>query len=197
MKRYFSDSGVGTTLSPPKPKLGRDRFRPSNHEEMAKKAEAAGRPAQGHKALEHFVGSWKAEVKCWSEPGVEPAVTQATAKAKWILNGRFLEEDFYGDMMGKPFHGRLTLGYDNLKHTFNSVWLSDVQTSMFTSEGRGEDANQTLILHGLTSCPATERTDIPTKLTLLVLGPNRHILEMYDCSGEEETKMMEIIYTRV
>ena len=29
------------------------------------------------------------------------------------------------------------MGYDNMKQTFNSVWVSDMQTSMFTSEGKG------------------------------------------------------------
>src|SRR5687767_11717445 len=79
-------------------------------QEMMKKMEAAGTPGPGHKALETFVGSWKAEVKCWHEPGGSPQVSQGTAQAKWTLNGRFLEEDFQGEMMGKPFRGRSLIG---------------------------------------------------------------------------------------
>ena len=164
--------------------------------EMMKKAEAAGKPGPGHKALEHFVGSWKAEVKCWMEPGGQPQVSKATAKGSWIMNGRFLQEDFQGEMMGKPFNGRSVYGYDNFKHTFNSVWISDMQTSMFQTEGRGEDANQTIKLQGTASCAATERTDIPMKVVLRILGPDRHTFEMYDCSRGENAKTMEITYTR-
>ena len=40
-------------------------------------------------------------------------------------------------MMGKSFHGRSLMGYDNTKQTFNSVWVDDLHTSMFTSEGKG------------------------------------------------------------
>ncbi|PYI85070.1 MAG: hypothetical protein DME26_11885, partial [Verrucomicrobia bacterium] len=65
-------------------------------EEMRRKVEAAGKPGPGHKALEALVGNWKAEVKCWMEPGGAPDVSQGTAKASWILNGRFLQEEFQG-----------------------------------------------------------------------------------------------------
>src|ERR1051325_1887785 len=106
-------------------------------QEMMKKMEAAGTPGPAHKALEAFVGKWKAEVKCWHEPGGAPQVSSGTAKSSWTLNGRFLEGEFHGEMMGRPFIGRSLLGYDNTKQKFQSVWLSDMQTSIFTSEGIG------------------------------------------------------------
>ncbi|HXJ73897.1 MAG TPA: hypothetical protein VNM37_13640, partial [Candidatus Dormibacteraeota bacterium] len=60
MKRNHEDAGTTATMNPPKgAQMTMDK------EEMLKKAETAGRPGSGHKALEHFVGSWKAEVKCW------------------------------------------------------------------------------------------------------------------------------------
>jgi hypothetical protein len=106
-------------------------------QEMMKKMELAGTPGPAHKALDAFVGNWKVEVKCWMDLAGLPYVSPGTAKAKWIMNGRFIEEEFQGEMMGKPFHGRSLMGYDNTKQTFNSVWVDDLHTSMFTSEGRG------------------------------------------------------------
>src|SRR5688572_16592859 len=111
-------------------------------DELMKKVEEAGTPGPAHKALDALVGNWKVEVKCWMDPGGEPNVSKATSKANWTLNGRFLEEDFHGEMMGKPFSGKTLLGFDNTKQTFNSVWVSDTQTSMFTSEGRGDSGNK-------------------------------------------------------
>src|SRR5258707_153855 len=81
-----------------------------DQEEMMKKVEAAGTPGPAHKALHALVGDWKAEVKCWMDPSGSPEVTQGTAKAAWTFNGRFLQEDFHGQMMGKPFIGRTLLG---------------------------------------------------------------------------------------
>src|SRR5580765_5010302 len=142
-------------------KVGSEKWG-AEKQEMMKKMEAAGTPGPAHKALEAFVGDWKAEVKCFHEGGA-PQVSQATAKSHWTLNGRFLEGEFHGEMMGKSFTGRSLLGYDNTKQKYNSVWVSDIQTSMFTSEGKGESGNKVITLEGKADCPATGRKDVPTK----------------------------------
>jgi hypothetical protein len=167
-----------------------------DQEEMRRKAEAAATPGPAHRTLDAFVGNWKAEVKCWMEPGGSPEVTQATANARWTLNGRFMEEEFHGEMMGKPFSGLTLLGYDNTKQTFNTVWVSDMQTSIFTSEGKGENGNKVITLEGQTTCAATDRKDITMKTVFRVLNPDKHVFEMYDKSQGENAKVMEIIYTR-
>jgi hypothetical protein len=164
-------------------------------QEMMKRMELAGTPGPAHKALEAIVGNWKAEVKCWMDPGGAPNVSHATAKAKWIMNGRFIEEDFQGEMMGRPFHGRNLMGYDNTKQTFNSVWLDDLHTSIFTSEGKGENANTVITLEGRATCPATGQKDIPMKQVLRVISPAKHVFEMFDGS-KGNAKTMEITYTR-
>lgn len=157
--------------------------------------EAAGTPGPVHKALDALVGDWKAEVKCWMEPGGSPEVSQGRANASWTLKGRFLEEEFHGEMMGKPFSGKTLLGFDNTKQTFNSVWMSDTQTSMFTSEGRGDTGNKVITLEGKATCAATDRKDIPMKTVLRVISPDKHVLEMFDGS-KGNAKTMEITYTR-
>jgi hypothetical protein len=197
MKQEVYDQGAVTTSDRPRTS---DRFGSSkpgaDQAEMLKKAEAAATPGPAHKALEALVGSWKAEVKCWMEPGAAPQVSQATAKNSWILDGHFLQEEFHGEMMGKPFSGLSLMGYDNTKQTFNSVWVSDMQTSMFTSEGRGESGNKVITLEGKASCAATGRKDVPMKTVFRVISPDKHIFEMYDGSKVQNAKTMEITYTR-
>jgi hypothetical protein len=112
------------------------------------------------------------------------------------MNGRFLEEDFYGDMMGKPFHGRTVLGFDNVKKTFNSVWFCDMQTSLFVTEGRGENDNKVITLEGTSSCPGTGRTDQRMRVVLRQISPDKRTFEMFDLSNGHNAKTMEIVYTR-
>ena len=88
-------------------------------------------------------------------------------------------------MMGKPFTGRTLLGFDNTKQTFNSVWGSDTQTSMFTSEGKGDSGNKVITLEGKASCPATGRKDIPMKTVLRVISPDKHVLNVRRKPGAE------------
>jgi hypothetical protein len=163
-----------------------------NQEETMKKMQAAGAPGPEHKALNAFVGDWKAEVKFWMQEGDQPTVSHATSKVKWILGGRFLEEDFRSEMMGKPFTGRGLFGFDNTSKKFQSVWIDDFNTAMFTSEGKGESGNKVIILEGRANCPGTGEMDVPMKEVFRVHSQDEHVLEMYN-NGR---KTMEIIYTR-
>jgi hypothetical protein len=195
MKHTIDGTGSAAVLERAEDKSGSGKS-DAEKQEMMKKMEAAGTPGPAHKALEALVGNWKAEVKCWHEPGGAPQVSQATAKSIWTLNGRFVEGEFHGEMMGKSFTGRSLIGYDNTKQKFNSVWVSDIQTSMFTSEGKGENGNKVITLEGKGDCPATGRKDVPMKQVFRVLSPDKHTFEMFDGSKGENVRTMEITYTR-
>ena len=193
--RHDVDDGGGVAVQDRTGRKSEGAPTEAQKQEMQKKAEAAGTPGPAHKALDALVGNWKAEVKCWQEPGGAPNVSQGTAKTSWILNGRFLEEEFHGEMMGRPFTGRSLIGYDNTKQTFNTVWVSDMQTSMFTSEGRGESGYKVITLEGKATCAATGQKDVPMKSVFRVISPTQHVFEMFDGS-RGNAKTMEITYTR-
>jgi hypothetical protein len=195
MKHDVEDTGSTAVSGRAEGKSGSGKS-DAEKQEMEKKMEAAGTPGPAHKALDALAGNWKAEVKCWMEPGGSPNVSQGTAKASWTLNGRFLEEEFHGEMMGKPFTGRSLMGYDNVKQTFNTVWMSDMQTSMFTSEGKGDNGTKVITLEGKATCPATGLKDIPMKTVFRLISPDKHVFEMFDASKGENAKTMEITYTR-
>jgi hypothetical protein len=185
------ESGSTADLTRPEKKSGAGKS-DADKAEMMQKMAAAGTPGPAHKALAAFVGDWQAEVKCWCEPDGPPNVTQGTSKVDWILNGHFLKAEFHGEMMGKPFIGQTLMGYDNLKQTFNTVWVSDAQTAMMTSEGKGENGNKVITLTGASHCPATGRKDVPIKTTYRVLTSDSYVFEMFN----DGTKSMEITYTR-
>jgi len=164
-------------------------------EEMMKKMEVAGTPGAAHKALEPLIGNWSAEVKSWMAPDTPPTVNKATAKAIWVMNGRFVQEEFNGEFMGKPFRGMSLTGYDNMKQKYNSVWIDDMHTTMFTSEGAGDDGNKVITLEGKFDCPMTGQKDTPMKQVLRIISRDRHVLEMFDPT-KGNAKTMEITYTR-
>jgi hypothetical protein len=163
-----------------------------NKEEMMKKAQAAGTPGPAHKALDAFVGNWKADVKCSMGEGSESNNSQGTATTKWILGGRFVAEEFHGEMMGKPFTGKCLLGFDNSKQTYKCVWVDDFSTAVYTSEGKADSSNKVITLEGKADCAATGQKDVPRKQVYRVLGPDKYVLEMYN----DGQKQMEITYTR-
>ena len=191
MKQTINNGGDTAVLERPEAKSHSGKS-DADKAEMMKKMEAAGTPGPAHKALEAFVGNWQAEVKTWCEPDGPPNVSQGTAKASWALKGHFVEEEFHGEMMGKPFTGRSLMGYDNTKQTFNTIWVNDMQTSMITSEGKGENGNKVITLEGKGDCPATGRKDVLMKQVFRVLSADKYTFEMFDGNS----KTMEITYTR-
>jgi len=161
-------------------------------EEMMKKMQAAGTPGAAHKALNVFEGNWRAEVKCWSDPDGEANVSRATSRQSWKFGGRFLEEEFHGEVMGKTFTGCRMLGFDNTKQKFNCCWVDDINTAMYFSEGKGENGNKVITLEGKADCPMSGQKDVPMKQVFRVLSPDKHVLEMFN----NNEKTMEITYTR-
>lgn len=161
-----------------------------------KKAEAAGTPGASHKALEPLVGNWTAEVKCWMAPDAPPMVSKATSKASWAMNGRFVKEEFDGEMMGKPFKGMSLTGYDNMKQKYKTVWIDDMSTGIVSTEGTADTDSKVLTFTGNMDCPATGEKNMAIKQVLRIINSNKHIFEMYDSSKGTESKTMEITYTR-
>ena len=196
MRHDVEDGGGGAAVADRAQRQTSPQQTGADKQEMQKRMEAAATPGPSHKALDALVGSWKAEVKCWQDPAGAPEISKATAKTRWILNGHFLEEEFNGEMMGKAFTGRSLLGFDNTKQKFSMVWISDMQTSMFTCEGTSEDNNKTITLEGKADCPATGQRNITMRSVFRLLGPDKHTFEMYDESKGRNAKTMEITYTR-
>ena len=190
---YDNEAGATTTAARrPETKSGAPQS-DAEKQEMMKKAQAAGAPGPGHRALDHYVGNWKCDLKCWMDPKGPAAQSQGTSKVSWIMGGRYLQEEFQGEAMGRPFNGRVILGYNNLKQTYQSVWIDDMNSAMFVTEGKGD--SKSITLEGKSSCPGTGRTDVPMKVVLRVLSPDKHTFEMFDGS-QGNAKTMEITYTR-
>jgi hypothetical protein len=62
-------------------------------------------PGAPHKLLESMTGSWRTHTKSWMEPGTPPVESEGTCEQKMLLGGRYLQQEFKGDMMGTPFTG--------------------------------------------------------------------------------------------
>jgi Protein of unknown function (DUF1579) len=165
-------------------------------QEMMKKMEAAGTPGPAHKALEPLVGNWDAEVKMWNAPDAPPTVNKGSAKSTWAMNGRFVQQEFNGEFMGKPFRGLGFTGYDNTKKEYNSVWIDDMNTAMHTSEGKADQGGKVITLEGKYDCPLTGEKDKASKQVYRIVSRDKVVFEMHDPAKGANSKTMEITYTR-
>lgn len=165
-------------------------------EEMMKKWMEAATPGAPHKLLDAFVGEWNVASKWWMDPQSPPMESKGTSSKKWILDGRFLQEDFNGEMMGQPFKGTGLTGYDNMKRQYNSSWVDSSTTSMLVSLGAASADGKTFTFDSKMDDCMTGEKDKPVRFVLKVMSKDQHVFEMFDLGGGSEKKVGEMTYTR-
>jgi len=167
-----------------------------SEEEMTKRWMEAATPGAPHKMLDVFVGDWEVTSKWWMDPAEPPMESKGTVTKKMILDGRFLQEDFSGEMMGMPFKGTGMTGYDNLKKQYNSFWVDSTTTAMIYSLGTASKDGKTLTFNTKMDDCMTGEKDKPVRFVIKVEGKDKHIFEFYETSGGKEKKSGEMTYTR-
>ena len=53
-------------------------------------------PGPAHKLLDFGIGSWTYTGQAWMAPGAPPVEMKGTGERKWILGGRFVQEEYLG-----------------------------------------------------------------------------------------------------
>lgn len=169
---------------------------PSAEEKAAMEAMMkAATPGEAHKKLDGMVGTWSAKVTMWPAPGVPPQVSTGTSTAKWVMGGRFIEENFTGNMMGMPFTGRGYTGYDNIKKQYFGSWMDNMSTAMMMTTGT-QDSDNTWTFKGTMPDPMSGK-DTPLEEKVTVQDKDHHTFEMWTPAPDGRMfKMMEITYTR-
>lgn len=167
-------------------------------EAMMERMKEFGTPGAEHAVLNSLVGNWNATSKHRMKPGDKPQKSTGTSSNAWVLNGRFLKQEFKGEWNGQPFEGLGYLGYDKMKKEYVSVWMDSMGTGMFRSAGQYNASAKTITDEGTFSCPATGEKDMWFRSVWKIVNDNHLIFDMYmkDPNGKE-FKSMEIDYKRV
>ena len=158
---------------------------------------ATATPGPEHKYLGYMVGEWDAHVKHWMEPGAEAAQEEGWCKNEPILGGRFIRTEFKGTMMDMPFQGMGWTGYDRVQKKYINTWADTFGTMLMVQDGSYDEAEKEFTYQG--SYEMEPGQTIKSKTTIKVLGPNKHVMLMYQAMpGQDEmSKILEITYERV
>ena len=165
-------------------------------EEMKKMAELTG-PGPEHKVLDVLAGTWMVTTKFWmAGADAPPMETKGTSVKKWILGGRFIQEDFDGDMMGMKFTGLGMTGYDKMKKKYVGTWMDSMGTGIASNEGDADAEKKVLTLKGVMDDAMTGERNKPVKYVLHITGKDKHSLEIHDLTLGDKSKIGEITYVR-
>jgi hypothetical protein len=153
-----------------------------------------GTPGAHHKMLESLAGTWVAKSKMGMETGnlIEDA---GASEQKMILGGRFLLQEYSGQMMGAPFTGIGYTGYDNQTKKYVSTWIDSTSTAILCFEGTASPDGKTVTQECTHDDPV--RGPIKWRSVARIIDENKNTFEMFaiDEGGKQE-KMFEITYTR-
>ena len=163
---------------------------------MAKWQESM-KPGPAHEFLTAaFVGEWTVDAKMWMEPGAEPMTSKGSASCKPLFGGRYIRETFKGDMMGQPFEGEGTTGFDNNKKLFVSTWIDSMATGVMAMKGSISEDGKTLTFVGDMDEPMTGEMGKPIQMVTTIESADKHVSTMYEILYGQPVKVMELTYTR-
>ncbi|MCA9463483.1 MAG: DUF1579 domain-containing protein [Nitrospirales bacterium] len=168
---------------------------PMDQQAMMELWKKLGTPGEPHKVFASLAGHWTTQTKEWMEPGKPPMESTGTAEMKMLLDGRFLYQEYHGQMMGQPFSGIGIDAYDNMTQKYVTAWMDTMGTGIFMMEGTASPDGKTITLHGSHPEPGGGRMTHRAVWTLV--DANSQTFDMYGAHhGGSEMKMMEILYSR-
>ncbi len=138
------------------------------------------KPGPEHELLKQDVGTWDATVEMF-EPGKPPAVSKGV-ETTTLVGGFWAVSDFKSQLMGQPFEGRGTTGFDTAKKKYVSTWIDSMSTGFMMGESTYDPKTKTMT--GWVEGPdltgkvtkmkdTTEWKDADTKVfTMYMAGPD-------------------------
>jgi Protein of unknown function (DUF1579). len=174
---------------------GKKAEKPMDPQAMMEVYTKLAAPGEQHKQLASLAGSWTTKTKEWMEPNKPPVESTGSAEMKMLLDGRFLQQELTGQMMGQPFSGIEITAYDNLLKRYVTSWMSTMGTGIFTMEGTASTDGKTITLKGQHAEPGGGY--MKHRAIWKIVDNNTQTFDMYGAHpGEKEWKMMEMTYTR-
>lgn len=155
-----------------------------------------GTPGKNHEFLKKYVGDWDIEVKNWAAPGAEPMMSKATENFQLIFDGRFVEGQFDGLMMGQGFKGRQIIGYDLFQNKYVSFWIDSMSTAFFLTTGMLNAAGNVMTDTGTWPNAMTGGTQ-KVRFVTTFMPDGKYTFEMFMPAPDgKEFKSMQLTATR-
>jgi hypothetical protein len=151
-------------------------------------------PGEVHKMMASWNGNWDGEVTMWETATSAPQKSTTKSVNKMIFGGRYQVSNHTGNMMGMPFEGQSTMGYDNGRKEFVSSWIDNMGTGIMYLSGPWDAASKSITLTGKMVDPsAGNGHEVTMKEVLKIVDDNTQIMEMYAPGKDgKEFKTMEI-----
>jgi hypothetical protein len=173
-----------------------DAAKPMDSAAMMKAWMDYATPGDMHKMLAAETGSWTTSSSMWMTPGAPPEQSTGSAEIKMAYGGRYQTSVHKGTVMGAPFEGTATVGYNNASKKFESTWMDNMGTGVMFMTGDYDAGNKVINFTGQCIDPMTGKEKTYREVYTIV-DDNTRKMEMYDTDPSgKEFKSMEMTMKR-
>lgn len=152
-------------------------------------------PAKEHQWLQQLVGEWESEVHVFV-PG-QPVMTNKGTETVRAVGGFWTVSENKGSMMGSPFTGLLTLGYDPASGKYIGTWIDSMSSTFWKYEGKLDESKTKLTLETTGPSCTDPTATAEYRETLELKGKDRKVFESHVKGPDGSwTQMMRIEYRR-
>jgi hypothetical protein len=149
------------------------------------KSDDLNAPGEEHRKLDALAGAWDVTVKFPAGPG-RTMEGKSSCEAKWVMDGRFLRQEYSSIFAGKPLTVVRYLGFDRHKGKFVEVQFESTHTDVMHNEGVSSSDGKTITCRGTHIDAATGKEATVRSVTTLA-DKDAFTLEMFYIVGEQTT----------
>ncbi len=175
---------------------------PAGEDETARMMEAWAKiatPGEHHAHLKPLEGKWTVTGKQRMSPEAPWSDHNGACEARWVLGGRFLQQNYTGQAMipeMPEFEGLGIFGYDNAKQKYTCVWMDNYGTMTMTGEGTCDASGKVITLKFEFDDPFTGSKSW-LKSVYRIDGPDKYTMEMHQPTPDgKEFKSLELVHRR-
>lgn len=188
-----SAQAASTTTHKTAPAAPSPAMDPKAMEAMMEKASLVGPHHERFKELE---GTWDATVTWNMGPGQPEQKSTSASVIHTLMDGRYMQEEVTGQMMGKPFAGMGLTGYDNITQKYVNSWIDNAGTGIMSSTGTPDASGSTIQWTGTSSDPLSGKP-AHYRMVSHFVDHDHFTYEMYSkLPSGKEFKVMMIEYAR-
>ncbi|RJX27093.1 MAG: DUF1579 domain-containing protein [Desulfurivibrio sp.] len=152
-------------------------------------------PGVPHRLLASLAGSWNTRSRAWMGPEQPPLESVGACEQTMLLDGRYLQQVYTGEMMGETFTGINLLAYDNHTGKYASVWFDSMSTGLYYFEGSASEDGRTITQECSYDDPV--RGPMTWRSVTRIVDDNTMEYEMFlTPRGGKEEKASEMTLTR-